>query len=67
MARWTKLFWNSDAVKEVTAEYREKMAAVDAKAAVQEAERIAAKAALQEETEKAFRENNRKLKEAWSK
>jgi len=65
--RFTKLFWNPDAAKKVNEKFSEKMAVIDARAAVQEAERIAMRAALKEETKKKFQENNAKLKEAWSK
>lgn len=62
-----KLFWNQEAVDKVNAKYRARMQAIDEKAAVQEAEAIAAKAALKEATREAFRRNNQKLKEAWNK
>lgn len=60
-----KLFWNKAALDEVNADFSARMQAIDEKAAVQEAERIAAMAALKEETRKAFAENNARLKEAW--
>lgn len=60
-----RLLWNQEAVDKVNADYKARMQAIDDKAAAQKADRIAARAALKEATQEAFRENNARLKEAW--
>lgn len=63
-----KLFFNAEAVREVNAEFKARMEEIDAKAAVQEAERIAAHAANKEAFKNKIAANtadfNRKVEES---
>lgn len=62
-----KWFLKPGALEKANAKYRERMAEIDAKSTIQEAELITRKAANKEKFDKAIAENNQKLKEAWGK
>jgi hypothetical protein len=63
-----KFFYNAEAVREENAKFKERMAEIDAKAVVQEAEMVAAKAANKEQFRKRIAEatakRNAKIEES---